>query len=147
MDQKGVVVRVLSDGIAEVSIMRESACGDSCSSCGGDCSLSEVTVKASNSPENIGVGDIVKIKGSTSKMILSAFLAYIVPLIFLMVGTIGGSELLKSLDVELYEILGFLIGLLALGASFFVIRYMGNRLASEKVNFEIVEIVSKANRS
>lgn len=143
MDQKGVVVKVLSDGISEISIMRESACGDSCSSCGGDCSLSEVTVKASNSPKNLAIGDIVRIKGSTSKMILSAFIAYLVPLIFLMVGTIGGSELLKRMGVEKYEILGFLIGLVALGGSFFVIRYTGDKLASEKVNFQIVEVISK----
>lgn len=142
MEQRGRVVSV-DDDMAEVSIVRSSACGDSCASCGGECSSAEVTVRARMNGREVRTGDVVEIKGSTKKMLISTFVAYLIPLILLMVGTIVGTSRLEQMKVENYEIFGFLIGLVGLAVSFFVIRVVGNKMNREAIDFEISRVLKK----
>ncbi|OHW62612.1 SoxR reducing system protein RseC [Andreesenia angusta] len=142
MDQRGRVVKVEGE-IAQISIIRASACGDSCASCGGECSPDEVTVGAKTNGKDLRVGDIVEISGSTKKMLVSAFLAYLVPLILLMAGTIFGTMKFKEIGVESYELYGFLVGLVGLAVSFFIIRVLGNKISKGTADFEVSRLLKK----
>ena len=70
MTQTAMVRRILPQNRVELSIMRESACGHDCSSCGG-CSMSEkreVTVIA-NDPIGAHPGDSVIVESSSKRLL------------------------------------------------------------------------------
>lgn len=89
------------------------------------------------------MGDIVEITGSAKKMLVSAFLAYLVPLILLMVGTIVGTRKFEEMNLEMYELYGFFVGLAGLLVSFFIIRVFGNKISKDVVGFEVTKILKK----
>ena len=69
MKQKGVVKSV---------IRRKTACGDNCASCGA-CRMKFQTVTAQN-PLGAASGDYVEIETDSKKVLFSAFLVYILPI-------------------------------------------------------------------
>ncbi len=140
MEERGVVVSQ-NGNIAEVAVVRVSACGSNCKSCGGSCNQSQVTVSAVTE-QKLNKGDVVRLESSTSNMMLSVFAAYLVPLIFLMIGSIGGTYLFKGMGFANFEALGFASGILLLAVSFFVIRFLGNKLSKEQ--FKIVSVERSA---
>ena len=77
MRQEGVIKSV-SDGLCEVVIRRKTACGDNCASCGA-CRMRFQTVTAKN-PIGAGAGDYVVIETDSKKVLFSAFLVYILPI-------------------------------------------------------------------
>ena len=84
MVQDAVIIRLLDEGKAEVSVKRASACGKNCSSCEG-CSLqNEFRVIARNSV-NARHGAKVLIQSSSQKVFGAVFLVYLVPIFSLLV--------------------------------------------------------------
>ena len=70
MVSKAVVRKIMDNNLAEIEVMRQSACGDSCASCSG-----------CNKPKNAQVGDVVNVRGSAGFVLKGASFVYILPLI------------------------------------------------------------------
>jgi len=86
LTQNARVVKILDKGLAEVVVMRSSACGENCASCGANCaSKRPLLIKARNSI-SAKVGDSVIVSTKSSKIILAAFVVYIVPFILFFAG-------------------------------------------------------------
>ncbi len=81
MIQNARVLKILGEGKAEVAITRASACGGNCAGCGG-CATKRVMRIVVNDNIMASVGDEVIIKSKTSKIIMAAFVVYIIPFIF-----------------------------------------------------------------
>lgn len=79
MKETGTVQSVF-DGFCNVVVTRKSACGDNCANCKGGCSLQNQICVAKN---NIGAkpGDKVVVEISTEKVLKSAFMVYILPIL------------------------------------------------------------------
>ena len=79
MTEEGIVKSV-NNGFCEVVVRRKTACGDNCANCGGGCRLNFQSVAARN---DIGAeaGDCVIIEMDSGKVLISAFLVYILPLL------------------------------------------------------------------
>ncbi len=78
MRQQAKVIRVL-DNKAIVSVVRQSACGHDCSTCGG-CGLStEPIVAEALNEKNAKVGDIVIVETDTTAVIRIAAVVYFLP--------------------------------------------------------------------
>lgn len=96
MIQTAKVTRLLSDGRAEVSVKRQSACGHDCSKCGGGCSelmvSSTVAVIASN-PVRAMPGDMVRVESSTSDVLSAAVVVYLVPFLLFFLGYFAAAVL------------------------------------------------------
>ena len=79
MTQSGIVVELLPDGMASVSVQRQSACGGNCASCGG-CSYKQMLTAVADNRFGAKIGDkvvMVRIGGyaydsDTSKAILGS---------------------------------------------------------------------------
>jgi len=73
-------VQSVSGNFCNVVVTRKSACGDNCANCKGGCSLKNQICIAKN---DIGAapGDKVVIEISTEKVLKSAFMVYILPII------------------------------------------------------------------
>lgn len=79
MKEEGIVKSV-SGGLCEVVVRRKTACGDNCASCGGACRMKFQQVTAKNSAQ-AKAGDCVIIELESKKVIFSAFLVYILPIL------------------------------------------------------------------
>lgn len=94
MVQTAVVKRIVSHGIAEVSLMRQLECGLSCKSCEGcpQKPKDEILALAEN-PVEAGVGDVVEVESNSGSAIGIAALVYLVPCIGLILGYLLGGWL------------------------------------------------------
>ena len=80
MTQNAMVVKILENGKAETVVKRGSACGGNCASCGA-CATNRIIRVVADNKLMSSVGDEVIIKTKTSKILLAAFVVYIIPFI------------------------------------------------------------------
>ncbi|AFS78734.1 sigma-E factor regulator, RseC/MucC family [Gottschalkia acidurici 9a] len=142
MQQKGYVVKA-DDEMAQVIIKRESACGHSCDTCGGGCSSPSISLNIEN---KLGAktGDYVLIESKSSTILKSAFIAYIIPLILMIIGVSIGMKVFNNMGYENYETLSFLTGLVFVVISYFLLKYVDNKYFRDNDSLlEMVEILDK----
>ena len=95
MNQQGYIIEIVDEKTAKLKMQRHSAC----TSCGKCQTLSsetkEILVEVDNT---IGakIGDHVEVNMDNMNVLKATALAYIVPLVFLMLGTIGSYFLLDK---------------------------------------------------
>lgn len=94
MVQTAIVKRIVSAGVAEVSLMRQLECGLSCKSCEGcpQRPTDEILALAENAP-GASVGDVVEVESTSGSAIGIAVLVYMVPCAFLALGYLLGAWL------------------------------------------------------
>ena len=87
MVQKAIVKRIVSPGIAEVSLMRQLECGLSCKSCEGcpQKPKDEILALADNAA-NVAVGDVVDVESNAGSAMGIAALVYLLPCVTLILG-------------------------------------------------------------
>lgn len=111
MQQNAIVKKLVSDRVAQVSLLRQLECGLSCKSCDGcpQKPKDEILALAEN---GVGaqVGDIVEVESNAGSAIGIAVLVYLVPCVTLVLGYLAGS--LFGLTEGLCVLAAFL-GLLA----------------------------------
>ena len=121
MEQTGIVEECV-DGMAKVKITRSSACGESCAAC-GMCPGRETVIEARNAC-GAAKGDTVLLNMSSGRVLHAAFLAYIVPVILLVLGCVIGDYIFKS------ENMGILSGFALMAVSFIAMHMLDKRLKS-----------------
>ena len=135
MTQEAVVTRLLPGGMAEVAVKRTTACGGNCGSCESCVFQNELKTPARNRIE-ARPGQKVLIASQTSRIFKAAFLVYVLPLLFFLLGY------LLSAVLSLGETAGIIFSFagLILGA---VIVVLSQRHIREKdrITFEIIEFL------
>lgn len=140
MEQLGYVRRIV-DNIAEVEVRRITGCGGGCSSCGGGCSAPNIVVQLEN---RIGAktGDFVEIRAKSKNIIKYALIAYMIPFTMLILGIVLGVNLFQSMDIDYYETLGFLMGIVFLTVSFIIVKLIDRSIKNKNENaMEMVRIL------
>ena len=94
MREEGIVKSV-SGELCEVVVRRKTACGDNCASCTGACRMNFGQVTAKN-PICAKAGDCVIIEMESKKVLLSAFLVYIMPILVFFVSFFSVQRIYKS---------------------------------------------------
>ncbi len=115
----------LKGNMAKVRFIRESACGGNCSSCTG-CATKPIErwiVYTLNADK----GDKVIIKSGSNKILFSAFILYILPLIMFF-------ALYIFIDMFFSEIISLVGGVFAFFLSFVIAKRYGNGL---KIEYEM----------
>lgn len=123
-------VRDINGNMAHVRFLRESACGGNCSSCGG-CKVKPVDRWIENTLD-AKIGDKVEVKSESSKILLSAFILYIIPLVMFFAGyfiTISFAG----------EGVSSLFGVILFFLSFLIAKKYGNNL---NIKFEMTKKVN-----
>ena len=120
MVRTGKVVGISGKAI-EVCFERPEMCAQ-CGACMGH-KPHEETVRIEGSAE---IGDTVAVEMPDAKIVKVSLIAYIIPLIGLMIGLLIGQVLLKS------DLWAALTGLLGLGAGILITRMLDKRLGAQK---------------
>lgn len=86
MTQIATVEKILSDGYAEISVPRKSACGHDCEECAG-CGMTGAAIyaRAKNLP-NAQPGQKVVVESSTGKLLGVVAVVYVLPVVFFLLG-------------------------------------------------------------
>ncbi len=79
MREQGIVTKT-ENGMATVLVKRKSACGDNCATCKAACSLGERGIIVKNDID-AKTGDEVAFEMDTAKVLKTAFLVYILPIL------------------------------------------------------------------
>lgn len=130
MDKIGLVSNV-EDGFAEVEVRRISGCGGGCKTCSG-CDTPSIKVKLSNDI-NAKTGDFVELQAHTKRVLKFTLIMYLVPFSMFLLGIVFGVNILEKNNVQAYELYGFLIGLISLTLSIFVLRLIDRYAGRKKI--------------
>lgn len=136
MTQEATITKLLTNGMAEIAVRRESACGGNCHACGGTCTTNNLLKVSAKNNASASVGDKVMVSSSTSRVLTAAVAVYVVPLILFFVFYAATAMLSFPENVSVISsIFGFGIGI--------VLAMMLNRWFKNKsvTTFEIVSIL------
>ena len=137
MKSEGVVIR-LEKGFAIVGVKRLSACDTCRAKCGGHCDkASTVETKVKNDLD-AKIGDTVILSTDTKKVLLYAFLVFLLPIISAITGYVIARELSES------TLISCLLTLLFFLLTFFVIWLIWGRKDTNK-NIKMIEIKGDKN--
>ena len=135
MEQIGTVKSVMGS-MAEVKVHRVSACGENCAHCKGGCTPTDMVAKAENRV-SAKVGDAVKIESDTGKVILAAFLLYMVPLLAAIIVSVVMSALGAKIGPLLIVTVNVFLGTILL------IKGMDKKIAPTPV---ITRVIAEADQ-
>ncbi len=83
--REAIVTKILDAGHAEVAVVRESACGGNCASCGGCAHPDTLHVVAENTA-GATAGERVTVESRTAPLLGAAALVYVLPLALFLLG-------------------------------------------------------------
>lgn len=122
MNQRGFIIEIVDNTTAKMIMQRHSACA-SCGKCNklsSECQ--DLVVEVDNS---IGAqkGDHVEVSMESVKMIKATMLAYFLPLVFLLIGTVGTYYILNLIKfTDKIEVISGIVGLLCTFISYLILN-------------------------
>ena len=93
MRQKATVDRLLADNMAEVLVVRESACSGDCHKCAGCGSVTQTLRVTAENRISAQRGDVVYLEGDTAVVLRGAALVYLVPLVTFLIAYFAAMSL------------------------------------------------------
>lgn len=122
MNQQGFIIDIVDNRTAKMIMQRHSACAScgKCSKLSSECQ--DLVVEVDNS---IGAkkGDRVEVSMESVQVLKATMLAYLVPLIFLLVGTILTYYILDLIKFSgSIEVISGVVGLICTGISYLLLR-------------------------
>lgn len=132
MVQNAIVKKIIKDGVAEVSLLRQMECGLHCDGACAGCSqkpTQEIIALASN-PIGAKPGDVVEVTPSGGHNISTSVVVFLLPCVGLGAGYVLGQSLLNLGDMAALgtAVLGLVIGFIP---AFLMNRAILNRQAPE----------------
>ena len=97
MTQTATVERVRGPGLAEISVVRETACSHNCGECAG-CGLRPGAIRVTaRDPIGVAPGERVLVRSDTGAVLSIAALVYLLPLAALLAGYVLGQAVSAGL--------------------------------------------------
>ena len=146
MEQQGYIVGIIDEKTAKLKMQRHSACA-SCGKCTTTSEKKDIVVEVDNS---IGakLGDRVAVNMESMNVLKAVGIAYIFPLISLLIGTIGTYYVLQFIEnTKNIEVISSTVGIIIMVISFFILRKNDSKLRESRQYIPIITkiIVSKDN--
>lgn len=146
MEQQGYIVGIIDEKTAKLKMQRHSACA-SCGKCTTTSEKKDIVVEVDNS---IGakLGDRVAVNMESMNVLKAVGIAYIFPLIGLLIGTIGTYYVLQLIEnTKNIEVISSTVGIIIMVISFFILRKNDSKLRESRQYIPIITkiIVSKDN--
>lgn len=137
MENRGYVVETLENNIAKMKMQKHSACS-SCGKCAHSQDQKDIIVDVYN---EVGaqVGDYVEVNLDSVNVLKAVGIAYVIPLISLLVGTISTYFVLTNMGInQNVEVISGIVGLLLTVISYIWIRKNDNRFRESKSYIPVI---------
>ena len=130
METTGLVIGE-ENNIVSILVNRPSGCGGNCGSCSSSCDSDQIRLELENT---VGAkkGDLVTLKSSSGQVYKYAAILYFIPLVSFIGGILFGIKRYER------ELLAFLLGLILLVLSLFIVKLVDGRLKG--LNEELISI-------
>ncbi|MEG0843901.1 MAG: SoxR reducing system RseC family protein [Romboutsia sp.] len=139
MNQQGYIIETVDEKTAKLKMQRHSACA-ACGKCVTSSETKDIVVEVDNA---IGaeIGDHVEVNMDGVNVLKATAIAYLIPLVALLVGTIATYSILKSVGItsNIEEISG-LVGIALTLFSFWILKKNDNKFRDSK---EYIPVVTK----
>lgn len=110
MEQTVRVTCLLPDQMAQVQLVRQSACSGDCHQCAGCGATTQTLILQARNPIGAQPGDLVRVQSASSPVLKAAAVLYILPLALFVAGYLLGQQL--GGHAILTSLCGFVLGLL-----------------------------------
>lgn len=136
MNQQGYIVEIVDSVTAKLKLKRHSACA-SCGKCATTSESKDIIVEVDNT---IGakVGDRVEVNMETVNVLKAAFIAYTIPLVALLIGTVGAFYILSYMNINNIEVISGGVGLTFTLLSFLMLKKNDSKFRESKEYIPIV---------
>ena len=146
MNQQGYIIEIVDNITAKLKLKRHSACA-SCGKCATTSEEKDIIVEVDNT---IGakVGDRVEVNMETINVLKAAFIVYTLPLVALLIGTVGTFYILNAINFNRnIEIISAIVGLIFTIIVFLILKKNDKKFRDSKEYIPIVTriIVSEGN--
>ena len=132
MNQQGFIIEIVDDTTAKMIMQRHSACA-ACGKCTKLSSECQDLVVEVDNPIGAKKGDHVEVSMESVKVMKATMLAYLFPLIFLFVGTIGTYYLLNLLNYSgSIETISGIVGLACTFISYLILNKKDNKFKESR---------------
>ncbi|MEG1312519.1 MAG: SoxR reducing system RseC family protein [Romboutsia sp.] len=131
MNQQGYIIQIVDKKTAKLKMQRHSACA-SCGKCVTSSERKDIVVEVDNT---IGakIGDHVEVNMENVNVLKATALAYLIPLLGLLLGTIGTYFILDILGVvSNIEVISTMVGLLSTYIAFLILKKNDKRFKDSK---------------
>lgn len=133
MNQQGYIVEIVDSVTAKLKLKRHFACA-SCGKCETTCEEKYIIVEADNT-----IGAKVEVNMETVNVLKAAFIAYTIPLLALLLGTVGTFYGLKAINIKNnVEIISGGSGLIFTTLSFLILKKNDKKFRDSKEYIPIV---------
>ena len=133
MTQDAIVTKVYPDGMAEVTVLRGTACGSNCGNCKGCIYDDKVKTLATNHP-GAKPGQKVVIGSKSYRVLCASILVYIIPMLLMLLGYALAAALGAG------EGLSIVVSFLGLLAGAAVTVRIGRTKEKDPIPFDILSI-------
>ena len=143
MNQQGYIIEIVDNITAKLKLKRHSACA-SCGKCATTSEEKDIIVEVDNT---IGakVGDRVEVNMETINVLKAAFIVYTIPLIALLIGTVGTFYILNAINFNRnIEIISAIVGLIFTIIVFLILKKNDKKFRDSK---EYIPIVTRVKVS
>lgn len=142
MNQQGYIIEVIDKKTSKLKMQRHSACA-SCGKCVTSSEKKDIIVEVDNSIGAL-VGDHVEVNMESINVLKATAIAYIIPLVALLIGTIGTYFILQMMGVTSgIEGISGGVGIGSTLLSFWILKNNDKKFRDSK---EYIPIVTKVLR-
>ncbi|TJX65665.1 hypothetical protein E8P77_09610 [Soehngenia saccharolytica] len=139
MEEIAVVTKKLDNGMVELEVQRNAACGD-CKACGNSSESSKHIVILKDTI-NAQPGDKVLLSTESKNILKYTLIVYAIPFAFLIIGMILGYYVALTYNLYDADIFSFILGMFFLGVSYLILKLIDNKYF--KNNDNILKISKK----
>ncbi|MBN2793882.1 MAG: SoxR reducing system RseC family protein [Clostridia bacterium] len=135
MKKFGVVVHQ-NDNSAVLRIARSTSCGGNCNKCGSHCAeQSKIEINIEN---KLGaeIGDYVEVESTSKRILGTAFLVYIIPVLTLILGMLLSNKIFNTSN----ELIALLFGLVMMFIAFIGI-HLYDRYSQKQPIFTMTKVI------
>ena len=130
MLEQGVVIRIVSPGVVEVSLPEQEGCAG-CGACRRN-ETGAVSIEAENLA-GAGIGDAVQVEIATGGVVRSSAVVYLLPVIALLTGYGVGSVVARWVPTLSGEMGGIVGSVIFCTCSFLIVRWYDRRVGRQKM--------------
>ena len=129
------MIRLMDRNRAEVEVIRQSACANNCAQCSSSCHEAVKMLVVAENSAKAAVGDPVELYTPTGRVLGTAVLVYLVPILLFLTAVLITSALKMASGLcALFSVLAFMAGVLL------VVLYHRKTAARRQFTYKIVKI-------